>query len=135
MGIDEVVARIALHRPDILMLGSVSGSAHPIAVDIAARAKQAVDGLLVIYGGAFPTDYWCDVLRDCPAIDLIVRGEHEETCRDLIAALCEGRALESVSGIAFRRGGRVHATTTRPTIGGLGAGAPLHFEPSGPHHL
>jgi anaerobic magnesium-protoporphyrin IX monomethyl ester cyclase len=117
MKVDEIAARIAQHCPDILILGhSSSTSANPIAIEIAALAKKAVDGLLVVYGGAYPIYHWRDVLEECPAIDLIVRGEGEETCRDLIAAISDGRAIEGVSGIAFRRGGRVHATSPRPKI-------------------
>ena len=41
-----------------------------------------------------------------PQIDVIVRGEGEETARRLIAALREGSPLSAIDGIAFREGGR-----------------------------
>src|SRR6185369_7015407 len=76
MPMAEIVARIAVQAPDILMLGhSGSTSAHPIAMEIVRGAKALMPRLTVIYGGVFPTYHWRDVLRDHPEVDVIVRGE------------------------------------------------------------
>lgn len=102
MGIDAVVESIAARAPDLLLLGhSGSTSAHPIASEIARRAKAALPNLRVIYGGVFPTYHWRDVLAQGTEFDVIVRGEGEETCPDLVDALVSGRPLQDVHGIAY----------------------------------
>jgi anaerobic magnesium-protoporphyrin IX monomethyl ester cyclase len=122
MPLEEIAARIAAHAPELLFLGhSGSTSAHPMATAIARAAKARVAGLQVVYGGVFPTYHWRDVLRDCPEVDVIVRGEGEETARDLVAALAGQRPLDGVPGIAFRRLGLPHGTAPRAMIGDLDA--------------
>jgi anaerobic magnesium-protoporphyrin IX monomethyl ester cyclase len=122
MPIDDIVARIAAHRPDLLLLGhSGSTSAHPIAMAIARGAKATCPNLGVIYGGVFPTYHWRDVLRDCAEVDVVVRSEGEETARQLVAALAQQGPLETVDGIAYRRAGAVHATKPRAMIADLDA--------------
>jgi anaerobic magnesium-protoporphyrin IX monomethyl ester cyclase len=122
MPLARVNAKIAEHRPDVLMLGhSGSTSAHPIAAEIARRAKHALPRLIVVYGGVFPTYHWRDVLENHPEFDVIVRGEGEETCRDLMRALRDRQPLETVKGLAFRTIGRVIATDQRAMITDLDA--------------
>ena len=97
MRIDEVIARIAAHEPDLLLLGhSGSTSVHPIALEIARGAKAQLPDLRVIYGGVFPTYHWRDILRDAPEIDFIARGEGEATIIELVAALASGSALDGM---------------------------------------
>lgn len=108
---NEITRRIRQHKPDMILLGhSGSTSAHPIASEIARRAKDALPGLTVIYGGVFPTYHWKDILDHHPEFDVCVRGEGEETCRQLIKALTEDSPLSQVNGIAFRDNGAVKST-------------------------
>ena len=111
MRLSEIARRIAAHAPDLLLLGhSGSTSAHPTACRIARDAKAALPGLRVVYGGVFPTYHWRDVLGECPEFDVLVRGEGEETTRQLARAMEAGTELSRVNGIAYRRGGAPHAT-------------------------
>jgi len=111
MPMSEINARIVAHKPDAILLGhSGSTSAHPIASEIARRAKLALPRLTVIYGGVFPTYHWNDILSQQPEFDICVRGEGEETCRQLVKALDTGSALSVVNGIAFRSNHGVRST-------------------------
>ena len=122
MSIAQVVAHIAARAPDLLLIGhSGSTSVHPIALDIAARAKRAVPDLRVIYGGVFPTYHWRDILRDAPQIDIVVRGEGEATTRELVDTLEAGKSLNAVDGIAYREGARIVSTPQRTLIEDLDA--------------
>ncbi|MEL6421709.1 MAG: magnesium-protoporphyrin IX monomethyl ester anaerobic oxidative cyclase [Pseudomonadota bacterium] len=117
----DLVAQIVSHAPDLLLLGhSGSTSAHPIAREIATRARRRLPELRVVYGGVFPTYHWREVLRESDAFDVVVRGEGEETCRDLVDALAEHRPLAEISGIAYRDPlGAPRATPPRPLIDDL----------------
>ncbi|HWE46560.1 MAG TPA: magnesium-protoporphyrin IX monomethyl ester anaerobic oxidative cyclase [Caulobacteraceae bacterium] len=123
MPLSEIVRRIAAKAPELLLLGhSGSTSGHPMASAIARAAKAAVPALRVVYGGVFPTYHYLDILRDQPEFDVIVRGEGEETARQLLAALADGGDLAGVNGIAWRdETGAVRSTPPQAMIKDLDA--------------
>jgi len=79
-------------------------------------ARQACPDAVLVAGGhlfsALPE--W--TLEQCPAIDFVVRFEGEETLRDLLEALREGRDPSTVLGIVYRQDGQVRQTAPRPVI-------------------
>ena len=120
MRLKDILLHIRDVAPDLLLIGhSGSTTAHPVSREIASGAKIALPRLRVIYGGVFPTYHWRDVLKDCPEFDYIVRGEGEETGRQLVRALEKSDELSSIQGIAFRLEGRVVSTPARTVIGDL----------------
>jgi anaerobic magnesium-protoporphyrin IX monomethyl ester cyclase len=70
----------------------------------------------IVYGGVFPTYHWREVLAEQPQIDVIVRGEGEETAPRVMEALEIGLSLENIPGVAFRKDGKPFATAPAPTI-------------------
>jgi anaerobic magnesium-protoporphyrin IX monomethyl ester cyclase len=111
----EIVARATKHAPQAVMIShSGSTSAHPTVAAITRGIRAALPQSWIIYGGVFPTFHWREVMRDEPQIDVIVRGEGEETVVRLVSALETGTALDGVPGIVFRGG-----ASARP--GGAGA--------------
>ena len=114
---DTVVERVAAHRPTLLMVGhSGSTSAHPIVSALTRRIRHLLPEVVIIYGGVFPTYHYREVLAEQPQIDIVVRGEGEETVLRVVAALAQGADLAAVEGIAFRHDGRVVATAPAPMI-------------------
>ena len=109
----EIVERIRIQAPDAVLIGhSGSTSAHPTVLRIARALRRAMAGVRIIYGGVYPTYHWKDVLTECPEIDVIVRGEGEETAPRLMEALDADTPLYAVPGIAFQ--GPAGPTATRP---------------------
>jgi anaerobic magnesium-protoporphyrin IX monomethyl ester cyclase len=80
-------------------------------------AKQVDPAIHTLIGGPHPTFMYEEMLNeeDNP-VDVILRGEMEETLAELLGALADGRALEDVKGIAFVRDGEIVATPQRPHI-------------------
>ncbi len=114
----EILTKVIQSAPNVVMIGhSGSTSAHPTVVQLANEIKACLPDVTIIYGGVWPTYHWQDVLNECPAIDIIVRGEGEATTPKLIAAL-DG-TLNEINGIAYRRDGRPHATPPAPMIADL----------------
>lgn len=74
-----------------------------------------------IYGGVFPTYHWREILEKEKQIDVIVRGEGEETCRRVVSCLANGCKLAGVPGIAWREDGEIQATPDAPVISDLDA--------------
>jgi anaerobic magnesium-protoporphyrin IX monomethyl ester cyclase len=119
---DDVVRRVVAHNPQALLVGhSGSTSAHPIVADLTRRIRMELPAVKIVYGGVFPTYHFRDVLESEPQIDVIVRGEGEDTTVRLIAALEHGLDLAEVDGIAFRRTGRIVETSPARMIEDLDA--------------
>jgi len=122
MRLDAIVAEAVRRNPDAVLFGhSGSSSGHPIIAQAARMVRAALPGAHIIYGGVHPTYFWREILSEEPWVDAIVRGEGEETIRQLIRALSAGQALGDIRGIAFRRGGEVIGTPAAPVIRDLDA--------------
>jgi anaerobic magnesium-protoporphyrin IX monomethyl ester cyclase len=111
MSLIEIVHQVQLLDTDVAMIGhSGSSTAHPTVVELSRLLKLAMPDLTIVYGGVHPTYHWDEILRECPDIDIVVRGEGEETGLRLMHALASGAALDTLHGVAFRREGEIVAT-------------------------
>jgi len=122
MQTDEIVSEARRFAPDAVLFGhSGSTSGHPVIAEVARAIARAMPQALIIYGGVFPTYHWCEILAEEPYVTAIVRGEGEETARQLMRALEFGHRLDGVAGIAFSEAGRSRATRPAPVIRNLDA--------------
>ena len=120
----QTLVEVALGSdPDFILIGhSGSTSAHPTALRIAEMIKARAPGVIVIYGGVFPTYHWRDILAATDVFDFIVRGEGEATVTALVEAIEMRQPVASVAGIAYRDDpGRPVATQPAMTIADLDA--------------
>ena len=109
--IDDIAGQVLASAPQVMMVGhSGSSSVHETVRLVCRQIKERCPDLAIVYGGVHPTFHWDEILAECSDIDMIVRGEGEDTCRQLIRALASGRSLSEVNGIAFRDAGEVKAT-------------------------
>jgi anaerobic magnesium-protoporphyrin IX monomethyl ester cyclase len=74
-----------------------------------------------VYGGVYPSYAHQSILQQHEEIDVIVRGEGEQTIVDLIKAWEAEAALEMVAGITWRRGDVITVNRSRPPIQDLDA--------------
>ena len=65
--------------------------------------KQMPMNIPLVVGGYKATEIVDEIFEDCPPVDIIVRGEGEET----IQAILKGEPLEKILGISFRANGKV----------------------------
>ena len=113
---DEVLRR----QPQVIMFGDSGSSAvHADVLALCQDLKHAMPELVIIYGGAYPSAHWHEILSQSTGIDIIVRGEGEQTTLNLMLALHYGDPLDGVDGIAFRRSAQVIATVRAALIGQL----------------
>jgi len=84
------------------------------AMSIARYLKQANPQLTIILGGAHATLLPDDTLARTPEIDIIVRGEGEETIIALVRAIETKKPMDNIPGINYRHNGEVISTTTQP---------------------
>jgi anaerobic magnesium-protoporphyrin IX monomethyl ester cyclase len=96
-------------KPAICLVGGTSHSRFA-SFDVASHIKEVSPRTTVVYGGPHASFTADDTLENIPAIDVIVRGEGEESCRELAAWAAAGGAhneLSKIRGISYRqkRGG------------------------------
>jgi anaerobic magnesium-protoporphyrin IX monomethyl ester cyclase len=82
------------------------------AIHISQLMKRLFPSLTIIWGGAFPSIHTETVLQS-PYVDIVVLGDGEVILRELVDAFDGQRALDSVKGIAFKRGGEIIRTERR----------------------
>ena len=118
--LEEITRRASAYAPQLILIGhNGSTSAHPTVVVLAAQIKQQMPNVTLIYGGVFPTYHWKECLEECPEVDVVVRGEGEETTRRLVMALASGGRIDVLAGIALRRDGVPFATQPAAMIQNL----------------
>lgn len=114
LGPAEFKTRVAACAP--LAVGfTVCSSSHNTALRLAALVKETDPTIKVILGGVHPSAIPEKLLQD-RNVDFIVRGEGEETSRELLLALRAGEVPEHVRGLAFLHDGKMLLTEARPPI-------------------
>jgi anaerobic magnesium-protoporphyrin IX monomethyl ester cyclase len=127
---DDVRRYLEDLRPDCVVTldylpvsGAISTATVPAALKTLAIAKQVDPEVVTIIGGPHPTFLYEEILGADGSVDYVLRGEAEDTLRELLPAIPEGRAAE-VAGIAYREGGEIVATPLRAHIADLDALSP-----------
>ena len=116
---DDLIEKIASQRP--YCVGSTCMTATMgIADRFYNKLKQRLPQVLTVVGGPHVSALPMQTLQDCPGIDIVVKGEGEETAADLFDALEKNRPLSTVKGIAYRYKGEVVENQERPLIEDLG---------------
>lgn len=77
------------------------------AMNIAREVKKINPGLTIVLGGAHATLLPEETLTTVPEIDIIVRGEGEETIMNLLRALESKKPLDDTPSITYRQDGEV----------------------------
>lgn len=125
LGDPQLSAEIAAYAPHIV--GITNPFTHFVedAIWVAQRVKKIDPTIPVVMGGieASLPDRSAALLRGCPAIDVLVKGEGEATIVDLLQRYDHPTrtfdGLESVSGILFRYDGSVVTTNDRGFLADL----------------
>ena len=66
-------------------------------------------GIFTVVGGRYATEDPQRWLRDCPNVDVVIRGDGEEAMEEF----CRGVPLEEIAGISFRKDGRISHNPNR----------------------
>ena len=100
---DEAKAFIESNLKDIDIFGISSTTlSYKSALEIAGYIKNVFKSKLVIFGGIHPTITADSVLTRNPQVDIVVRGEAEETLPSLLNNISKGRYCRGVKGCSYR---------------------------------
>jgi anaerobic magnesium-protoporphyrin IX monomethyl ester cyclase len=105
-GLDSVQAarRILSYSPDMFGV-TVNSQNIRRAWRLISRIKAERPDVLTIFGGHHATLFDRLVLREISELDLILRGEAEESFRELCRRLLRSEDIASVPGLSYRSGG------------------------------
>lgn len=103
MSVSEAAAMILSMGPAIVGF-SCTTPGFPLAVRIAQRIKEEVPRTRIIFGGAFATFAYNEILSTYPWVDIVVRREGEHTLVDLAEYFIRGasHSLSNIPGIVYR---------------------------------
>ncbi|MCP8312436.1 MAG: B12-binding domain-containing radical SAM protein [Candidatus Methylarchaceae archaeon HK02M1] len=119
LGWKELEKRIESFNPDVLASSGLATCNTYAILRTCGTAKKVKPDILTIVGGQHFTFLAQESLEKYPEIDLIVRGEGEQTLVDLIHALTEKAHLSQINGISFKHDGKILHTPQRPLIKNL----------------
>ena len=90
------------------------------ALRIARIAKKVIPNCTIVLGGCHVTFWDENALEECSSLDVIVRGEGEETFLELVQKLEKKGSLKTIKGITFRDSeGKKVRNEDRPFIDNL----------------
>jgi anaerobic magnesium-protoporphyrin IX monomethyl ester cyclase len=98
---------------------TVLSDSFPSALEACRIVKGRDPGVLTVMGGMHATVLSEEILRAHREVDVIVRGEGEDTFLELAGKILDGLPFDSVEGISGRRGGKVFRNADRPLRGDL----------------
>src|SRR5712671_162865 len=96
-------------------------SSYPLTLRIAAEVKRVYPKSTVVLGGPQASVVDVSTLRAYSSIDLVVRGEAEQTLPALVDALGGDGALDAVPGITFRQRNDIVRSPEAPLVADLDA--------------
>jgi len=105
-------------KPDVVGITSTTSTIYD-AYKVAELIKEINSKAKVVIGGPHVSFTAKETLKECPFIDIVVRGEGEITTKELMLHLEKGLSLEEVKGISFRKNGKIVETEDRPFIKNL----------------
>ena len=115
---EKLKAELDAFQPDAVGATSVTLNFYG-AADIVGTAKRHNPDIVTMMGGPHVSFDAENTLTTYPEIDLIVRGEGEETIAELTPQLRNRDTWAGIRGITFRQNGRLVATPQREFIDDL----------------
>ena len=117
---EKLKTELDSYQPTMVGIGSMTPTIES-ALKCAQIAKEACPDSKVLMGGPHATFADKQILTDEKAVDIIVRGEGEETILELAKQSSNLQKIGDIKGITFRKDNQIIQTATRPFIQNLDA--------------
>ena len=112
---DKLKSQLDTYQPTIVGIGSMTPTINS-AFKSARVAKEVCPDVKIVMGGPHATFADKEILTDEKAVDIIVRGEGEETILELAKQPQTSLKLGDIKGITFRKENQIIQTQNRPYI-------------------
>jgi anaerobic magnesium-protoporphyrin IX monomethyl ester cyclase len=114
----QLVDQAAEYEPDVFGV-STTTMGYPESLDLISGVKSRLPRTFTVMGGPHVTFTDHTVLRQCPELNAVVRGEGEKTFEDVVNAVRWGADLSAVSGLTYRVNGDIQRNPDRPFLDDL----------------
>lgn len=108
---DDFEHELRSFKPDALILSITTPTLKDDMV-AARKAKEINPEIMTISKGAHYKYLDVPAMQEYPSLDLVMRGEYEETVKEL----AQGRPLEEIEGITYRNGEEIKQNSDRGFI-------------------
>ncbi|MDD4753061.1 MAG: DUF4080 domain-containing protein [Desulfitobacteriaceae bacterium] len=98
----DILGEIFLEQPSLVGFSCYIWNIEQ-TLEIAAMLKKVLPDTIIVLGGPEVSFDACSLMESNLSIDYIVTGEGEETFRELILCLGEGRNTGDVAGLVYRK--------------------------------
>ncbi len=115
LGYEQTLENARTIKPDMIAMTAVTPSIIK-TVKLADIMKKVFPEVPIVIGGPHFTAVPEQTLLDYPVFDYGVIGEGENTLKELVETLSAGKSPLDVSGVAFRKNGKVIFGAPRPVI-------------------
>lgn len=116
-GLKEIAEKIMAVNPDYVATTAITATVLD-ALEVLRIAKEVNPDIVTIIGGVHPTFLYSEVLES-GYVDYVVRGEGEETLKELLISLNRSGEPGNVRGISYKDGQKTVSTPDRPFIQNL----------------
>jgi radical SAM superfamily enzyme YgiQ (UPF0313 family) len=100
--IEETLKKVREAEPDLVFMETTTPS---IEADyISLKALKDATGAMIAVGGPHATYFHREVLKDCEAVDIVIRHEFDTKISNVVSKL---NNLSAVKGITYRDNGRI----------------------------
>ena len=115
----ELKERIEQYQPNIVAPSSLATCNAYRGIRTIGMAKDIDPTITTIVGGQHYTQLAHESLELYPELDIVVRGEGEQTLLEVVRALQGKMSLSQVNGITFKHDGKIIVNPDRPLLDNL----------------
>ena len=90
-----------------------------VVISLCHKLKNRSPRIITVLGGVEVTPRCLELLRENPAVDVIVQGEGELVFADFLTSWLKGGSFNGIPGLAFRRKGKIVINPMRIPLGNL----------------
>jgi len=101
----------------VIGFSTMTGPQIAYSLDLAKKAREQCPESYIVFGGVHPS-FTPESTVSNPLIDIVVRGEGEQTLLELVRSLKKGKIeeLKKVHGLTFKQNGKIFNTPDRTPI-------------------
>ena len=115
---ERLKEKLGSFNPNLIGISSMTPMVQSTMLS-AKGAKEACPNATVVLGGPHATFMDKEILNEEPAVDVVVRGEGEQTLLELTQKIANRENLKDVEGLTFRSQGQIVQNPNRPYIQNL----------------
>jgi anaerobic magnesium-protoporphyrin IX monomethyl ester cyclase len=112
LSVDEAARAILALDPDVIGITTLL-SDWESSLKLAEQLKLS-SSVPIIMGGPYASAFSEDIFENSTAVDMVVRGEAEQTMLELARCFDEGKGPDGIAGVWYRKDGRVIKNPPRP---------------------